>query len=147
MDEPELILVGGPNGAGKSTFAINYSLTRNVQYLGADAIAAEICPENPFAVRIEASRLFLERLEQFVNEEQSFVIVICLLYLNRTCTMIKKSLKLEHFETSEALMMDFRESVANAQRQAREAGVPFTFIVDGTKYRALPDGHVEPDSK
>jgi predicted ABC-type ATPase len=45
-----LVIVGGPNGAGKTTFAQVYPY----RYLSADALAAELSPEQPSLARIEA---------------------------------------------------------------------------------------------
>lgn len=74
MDKRQLIIVGGPNGAGKTTFAMEDLARRGGVYLGADAIAAEISPENPAAAAIEAGRLFLERFDQLIQTEQRLIV-------------------------------------------------------------------------
>ncbi len=60
--ERELVVVGGPNGAGKTTAALVIAALCDGLYLGADAIAAEMDPDDPFRVRIAASRRFIERI-------------------------------------------------------------------------------------
>lgn len=74
MTSRKLILVGGPNGAGKTTFSMKDIALHGGVYLGADAIAAEISPDNPAAAAIEAGRLFLERFDQLIQTEQRLVI-------------------------------------------------------------------------
>jgi len=58
--------------------------------------------------------------------------------------MIEKPLNMKHFEKSEQLIDGFRKAVASAQAEARDAGVPFTFVVDGKRFRANPNGEIEP---
>ena len=38
----QLIVVGGANGVGKTTFAFQYRDEHNIEFLGADQIAAEM---------------------------------------------------------------------------------------------------------
>ena len=71
---PQLILVGGPNGAGKTTFVREFQKRRDFPYLGADEIAYELSPADPYAVRMEAGRLFVERFYDFVERRQSFIV-------------------------------------------------------------------------
>ena len=74
MDSPRLIIVGGPNGAGKSTFAIDYADELGVHYFGADSIAKEIAPDDPFSARVHASRIFLDRIRDSLSKHESMVI-------------------------------------------------------------------------
>ena len=74
MADKELIVVGGPNGAGKSTFAGEYIAQHGCLYLGADAIAVELSPEDPASVPIEAGREFLRRVEEAIAGTESFVV-------------------------------------------------------------------------
>lgn len=41
-------------------------------YLGADAIAAELCPHNPLSIRIEAGKQFVHRWQLIGNTGESF---------------------------------------------------------------------------
>ncbi len=74
MAQKQLLLVGGPNGAGKTTFATQFLAQRPGVYLGADAIAAELSPHDPYAARIEAGRQFLHRLDELLAGDQDFII-------------------------------------------------------------------------
>lgn len=62
MAAKELIIVGGANGAGKTTFAVEYASLRSCLYLGADAIAAELAPDNPELVPMAAGQELMRRL-------------------------------------------------------------------------------------
>jgi len=43
-------------------------------YFGADAIAKELEPSDPFSVRVQASKMFLERIRDSLSTRQSMVI-------------------------------------------------------------------------
>lgn len=74
MTERRLVIVGGPNGSGKSTFAEEYVQRFGVEYLGADAIAAELAPHDPFSVRVEAGKQFVRRLTAAIEAGHSRVV-------------------------------------------------------------------------
>lgn len=74
MASPTVLIVGGPNGAGKTTLAEPYAEQKNQSYLAADRIAEEINPDDPYAVRMEAGRRFLRRLDAFIDDRTSFVV-------------------------------------------------------------------------
>ncbi|HEV7280898.1 MAG TPA: zeta toxin family protein [Pirellulaceae bacterium] len=67
-------MVGGPNGAGKTTFVRQFQTQREFPYLGADEIAYELSPDDPYAVRLEAGRLFIERFYDYVARPESFIV-------------------------------------------------------------------------
>jgi len=128
MDAPELILVGGPNGAGKSTFAIDHALSQQIEYIGADAIAAELSPSDPLAARVEASRLFLRRIQDTLCQMQSFVV---------ESTLSGKSLQ---------------RTIQAARDKGYRITILFVFLdsadtcVERVKQRTLMGGHHVPES-
>lgn len=71
---PLCAIIAGPNGAGKTTFALHYLrfvlACRN--FVNADAIAAGLSPLAPEHERISASRLFLQKIEQYIHKRESF---------------------------------------------------------------------------
>ena len=72
-ESPEVWVVGGCNGSGKTTFALNiFPNLGNIEFINADIIAAQLNPDNPDAVAIQASRIMLERLKNLVQQNQSF---------------------------------------------------------------------------
>lgn len=74
MAPKELIVVGGPNGAGKTTFADEYVARHGCNYVGADAIAAQLSPDDPANAQIAASREFLRQVDMAIADSASFVV-------------------------------------------------------------------------
>jgi predicted ABC-type ATPase len=74
MIERRLVVVGGPNGAGKTTFANAYVARHHAVYLSADAIAAELCPQDPLSIRIEAGKQFVHRLHAALRTDKMLVV-------------------------------------------------------------------------
>jgi len=70
----ELIIVGGPNGAGKTTFADEYVAQQGHNYIGADAIAYELSPQNPNLAQFAAGREFLRRIDAGLKGSESLVV-------------------------------------------------------------------------
>ena len=58
-----ILIIAGPNGAGKTTFARRLLLERpELHFVNADVIAAEIAPDAPESVALEAGRRMLQEL-------------------------------------------------------------------------------------
>ena len=72
-EAPEVWVIGGCNGSEKTTFALNiFPNLGNIEFINADIIAAQLNPNNPDVVAIQASRMMLERLRSLAQEKQSF---------------------------------------------------------------------------
>jgi len=71
---PLMIVIGGPNGAGKTTaaMAVLPQALHLLEFLNADEIAKGLSPLNPTSVRIQSSRLLLERANKFIKNKTSF---------------------------------------------------------------------------
>ena len=76
MDElkPEMLIVAGPNGAGKTTLALTYVREFKAEYIGADKIANEICPEYLFSIRVQAAEQFIQNINGLIESGRSFVV-------------------------------------------------------------------------
>ena len=74
------LVIAGPNGAGKTTFVSEYLPVSGAEYVSADAIAATLVstPNEFDRIRIRAGRLFLERVQYFIQEEKSLIIEVTL---------------------------------------------------------------------
>jgi predicted ABC-type ATPase len=74
--KPELLLIAGPNGAGKTTFINTYlpEYTNVREFVNADLIAKGISPFEPEGAMIEAGRIELNRIAQFLKERRSFAV-------------------------------------------------------------------------
>ena len=66
--------VAGPNGAGKKTFAETY-LPNDAgcfNFINADLIAAGISPLRPEDAGMDAGRILLRKMDDFISEEATF---------------------------------------------------------------------------
>ncbi len=68
------MVVAGPNGAGKTTFAQEYLKFHDYEYLSADNIANEIAPDKLEEVRVQAGRLFFQKLFSLIEQKEDFVV-------------------------------------------------------------------------
>jgi predicted ABC-type ATPase len=74
--QSELLIIAGPNGAGKTTFVNRYlpEATTIREFVNADLIAKGISPFDPERAGLEAGRIEMSRIEQFLNERRSFAV-------------------------------------------------------------------------
>lgn len=73
-DKPHLLIVGGPNGCGKTTVAMQYATAADIPYIGADAIAASLSPDDPASARVEAGRRFIGSVAEAIASNESCVV-------------------------------------------------------------------------
>ena len=110
MRTKDLIVVGGPNGAGKTTFADEYVALHGHRYIGADAIATSLSPDEPLQARISASREFLTQVNTAISGSQSFVVESTL--SGRTLQKVLRNAKSAQFDiTIVYLFLDSVETV------------------------------------
>jgi predicted ABC-type ATPase len=74
--EKLIVIIAGPNGAGKTTFARNFLPVEleGLDFLNADEIAADLCPEAPESVAVKAGRIMLGQIAERVEAGDSFVL-------------------------------------------------------------------------
>ena len=67
-------IVAGPNGAGKTTFAHSYlpNEASCYNFINADLIAAGIAPLRPEQAGLEAGKLLLRKMDEFVEHGTTF---------------------------------------------------------------------------
>ena len=67
-------IVAGPNGAGKTTFAESYLPNEAgcFNFINADLIAAGISPLRPELAGLEAGRILLRKMDEFVAHDATF---------------------------------------------------------------------------
>src|SRR6185436_8559035 len=71
---PSLYIIAGPNGAGKTTFIKRFA-PRDLallDFINADEIARGLSPLAPERAQIEAGRVVLDRVRQFVGQQRDF---------------------------------------------------------------------------
>lgn len=73
-DRPQLLIVGGPNGSGKTTVAMQYATSEGIPYIGADAIAASLAPDDPTSAQVEAGRQFIHSIDDWIASKRSCVV-------------------------------------------------------------------------
>ena len=89
MDKPILYIIAGANGTGKSTLASELLLDENIEFLNADDIAKELCPDNIESVKIKAGKIVLEKLNKLLLNKKSFAIETTLSGKNHIKTIEK----------------------------------------------------------
>ena len=70
----QLFIIAGANGSGKSTLASELLPEEKLEFLNADDIAKEICPENIESVKISAGKEVYKRLNLFFENNVSFAV-------------------------------------------------------------------------
>jgi predicted ABC-type ATPase len=67
-------IIAGPNGAGKTTFANEFLPIEAecLNFINADLIAKGLSPYQPEKVAIQAGKLMIQQMNEFVNKNQSF---------------------------------------------------------------------------
>ncbi|MEI7979328.1 MAG: zeta toxin family protein [Bacteroidota bacterium] len=72
--KPNLYIIAGCNGAGKTTAAFNIlpQILSCKEYVNADEIARGISPFQPEKVAIEAGRIMLKRIDELLENKESF---------------------------------------------------------------------------
>ena len=75
-----VIVITGPNGSGKTTFASEYLRDSDIEYISADALAAELVstPEDLDKAKIQAGRLFFQKIQRFIETERDFAVEVTL---------------------------------------------------------------------
>ena len=96
MKKKILYIISGANGSGKSTLASELLPSEKLEFLNADEVAKEICPENIESVRIKAGKIVLKRLDGLLNSGKSFAIETTLAGKNHIKT-IEKAKRLGYY--------------------------------------------------
>ena len=70
-----MYIIAGPNGSGKSTFAEEFIKEKNLVFVNADIIAAELSQNvSDRSVMFRAGKIFFQKVNQLVKDKASFVI-------------------------------------------------------------------------
>ena len=73
-DQKKIVIIAGPNGAGKTTFAREFLPNEAgcPVFVNADLIAAGLSPFAPERAALQAGRLTLAAIAQYVAKRESF---------------------------------------------------------------------------
>lgn len=96
---PSFYIIAGPNGAGKTTFIKRFAPRHLalLDFLNADEMARGLSPLAPERAQIEAGRLMLARVRQFIAAGKSFAMETTL--SGRTYRLLLKQAKDAGFAT------------------------------------------------
>ncbi|MCF8245930.1 MAG: AAA family ATPase [Saprospiraceae bacterium] len=88
---PDLIIIAGANGVGKTTFARPYVAEMGFDFLNADDIAKTLADAGDPSPMVAAGRVFFERLNQALDNQQSIVVETTLSgsYINKVAKRAK----------------------------------------------------------
>ena len=71
----QVFIIAGPNGCGKTTLADKLVEEFKLPFINADNIALELSPDGDVEkVKIQAGKLFLNRVKDHIREHKSFVV-------------------------------------------------------------------------
>ena len=96
---PSLYIIAGPNGAGKTTFIKRFAPRHLalLDFINADEIARGLSPLAPERAQIEAGRIMLGRIRQFIASGKSFAMETTL--SGRTYRLVLKQAKEAGYST------------------------------------------------
>lgn len=72
--QEEVIIIAGANGSGKTTFAKSCEKKYPFEFVNADEIALGIGPKDISHSKIEAGKLFFEKISELLKRDQNFII-------------------------------------------------------------------------
>jgi predicted ABC-type ATPase len=74
LNMPNLFIIAGCNGAGKTTasFTVLPEMLKCDEFINADEIARGLSPFNPDKAAIEAGRIMLNKINNFINQKIDF---------------------------------------------------------------------------
>ena len=87
----EIIIIGGANGSGKTTFSKLLIEETGYTFLNADEIEKELGLPDSNVAKIQAGRIFFERLSELSNQGENFILESTLAggYLIKTLENLK----------------------------------------------------------
>ncbi len=116
-----LVIVGGPNGAGKTTFVKGYLQVYPYKYLSADALAAELSPEQPSLARIEAGREFSRQVKESLALGEDLVLESTL--SGRSLQRVLREARAERYTIKIVFVfLDFPETCINRVKERVDKG-------------------------
>ena len=137
---PNLYIIAGCNGAGKTTasFTILPEVLNCREFVNADTIAAELSPQNPESVAIEAGRIMLKRVSELMDERADFAFETTLATRSYV-SLIKKAHDFDYKVTLLYFWLDSPETAYDrVAKRVKEGGhnIPID-VIERRYYRGI----------
>ena len=119
-----LYIIAGPNGAGKTTasYTILPEIFECKEFVNADEIARGISPFNPENVGVRAGRIMLSRIQELLDNEDSFAFETTLSTKSYT-GLIKKAKEKDYEIILLFLTLDSQElAIKRVETRVKEGG-------------------------
>ena len=120
---PNLYIIAGCNGSGKTTasYTVLPEMLNCEEFINADEIARGLSPFNPDKVAIEAGRIMLRKINDFINKKYDFAFETTLSTKSHTKT-IEKAKENEYEITLLFLFLDSVDLAIERVRARVEEG-------------------------
>ncbi|MEL7585581.1 MAG: zeta toxin family protein [Prolixibacteraceae bacterium] len=130
---PNLYIISGCNGAGKTTASLTVlpEMLNCQEFVNADEIAKELCPQNPERVAIDAGRIMLLKIDRLMQDKHDFAFEATLSSKNYA-EIIKKAKKNGYLVTLVFFWLDSPDlAVARVKTRVIEGGhdVPSQVVI------------------
>ncbi|MEW6746759.1 MAG: AAA family ATPase [Planctomycetota bacterium] len=124
MSQPHAIIFAAPNGSGRTTLAQEYLVAHPLPYLSADLIADCLQDVGSRDIRLQAGRLFFERIEAQIASRASFLTEVTL--AGQTFRRVVDRMRDTGFQISIAFVFlaTAQACVARVRERVRKGGHP-----------------------
>lgn len=137
MSDPVLHLVAGPNGAGKSTLYVGViGPATQLEFVNADAIAAQRWPDDPVAKSYEAAVVATERRAELIDGKMSFVTETVFSHQSKV-ELVHTALEAGYIVTLHVVMVPEALAVARVANRVETGGHAVPEVKIRERYRRL----------
>lgn len=121
-DRPQLILVGGSNGSGKTTLAMRMIEQYGFRYLGTDAFAKQLNPDDVDKVQVSAGKMFINGIKAAIQNKESIIVESTLAGFT-LCEHIKEAKKNGYYVSCVYIYLDTVEiSIRRVKLRVSQGG-------------------------
>jgi predicted ABC-type ATPase len=121
---PQLFILAGCNGAGKTTASkiLLPEVFEIETFVNADIIAAQLNPENPESVAIQAGRMMLSQIDELLSQKKSFVLETTLATKSYV-ELVKKAQSLDYEVTLTYFWLESADhAIERVARRVKQGG-------------------------
>ncbi len=121
---PQLFILAGCNGAGKTTASkiLLPEVFEIETFVNADIIAAQLNPDNPESVAIQAGRIMLGQIDELLSQKKSFVLETTLATKSYV-ELVKKAQSLDYEVTLTYFWLESADhAIERVARRVKQGG-------------------------